>query len=32
VTGTPTFFLNAEMISPETLDDLTTMLDQALAE
>ena len=32
VTGTPTFFLNAELISPETLDDLTTMLDQALAE
>jgi len=32
VTGTPTFFLNGELISPETLDDLTTMLDQALAE
>lgn len=31
VSGTPTFFLNGQLIQPETLDDLTTMIDEALA-
>lgn len=32
VQGTPTFFLNGELIQPQTIDDLTNAIDQAIAE
>ena len=32
VQGTPTFFLNGQKLEPESLDDLTRALDQALAQ
>jgi protein-disulfide isomerase len=31
VQGTPTFFLNGELVEPRSLDDLRTALDSALA-
>lgn len=32
VSGTPTFFVDGELFQPETVEDFTTVLDEALAE
>ena len=32
VTGTPTFFLNGQPFAPESVEDLTRALDEALAQ
>ena len=32
VTSTPTFFVNGQRLEPQSYDDLTTALDQALAQ
>ena len=32
VSGTPTFFLNGELLQPQTVTDITDALDAAIAE